>query len=215
MNHSPTDSTYLIFKMHSFIDGYYKNLPIKPGVDIYRAIVESKLPFSRLNIKITETLLTFDDTYWIGYSYEHGCSFIHPLEHWNAAPRLNDRTEIIQDTKYRGFVDTIEYIDTYYYKHYDVDRNLDPAVLSRCSISFPASENIEVITWDKLRQVYSYGAPAPGIMQRFVYSPTNKATLYRIVFFNPNNCNHEKANYGYLLTNKKDYFATKAQIEDR
>lgn len=71
-----------------------------------------------------------------------------------------------------------------------------------------------MISWDKLRQVYSYGPPAPGIMQKYIYSPTNKATLYRIVFFNPNNSN-ERASYGYCLTNKKNYFSPKTQIENR
>jgi hypothetical protein len=76
-------------------------------------------------------LATFDDIYWIGYDYEQGCSYLRPLDNWNAAPRINDRSEVTQDMKYRGYVDTLEYIDAIYYKHSDVDRNLDPAALSR------------------------------------------------------------------------------------
>ena len=62
--------------------------------------------------------------------------------------------------------------------------------------------------------MYSYGPPSPGIMQKFVYSPTNKATLYRLVFFNPNSSD-ERADYGFCLANKVDYFAPRLQLEDR
>jgi len=108
---------------------YYKNFPIKPGVDIYRAIVESKLPLSRLKVKIPETLATFDTIYWIGYDYLKGITVMKELDNWNAVPKLPDRSEITPETKYRGYVDTLEYIDTVYYQNFDVDRNLDPACL--------------------------------------------------------------------------------------
>ena len=98
--------------------------------------------------------------------------------------------------KHSGYCDTVEYIDTIYYKNYDVDRSLDPACISRCWATFLISEQIDVLSWDKLKQMYSYGPPTPGIMQKFIYSPTNKATLYRIVFHNPNNSD-ERADFGY------------------
>lgn len=44
---------------------YYKNLPIKPGVFIYKALVESKYPLKQLKINIPETLCVFNGLYWI------------------------------------------------------------------------------------------------------------------------------------------------------
>lgn len=78
----------------------------------------------------------------------------------------------------------------------------------------PITEQIDVLSWDKLKQMYSYGPPAPGIMQKFIYSPTNKATLYRIMFFNPKNSD-ERADFGFCLTNKKNYFSPKTSTEER
>ena len=197
-----------------FLDSYYRNLPIKPGVHIYKAIVESKLPFSRLQVKIPETLATFDTLYWIDYDYEKGVSYMKELENWNSPPRLNDRNQITPSTSYKGFVDNIEFVDTIYYNHLQVDRALDPAAISRSWSTFPVSESIDVLSWDKLRQVYSFGPNADGVLQRFIYSPTQKATLYRLIFHNPNNSN-ERSNYGYCITNKKNYFTPKWEIEAR
>lgn len=106
------------------------------------------------------------------------------------------------------------YTDTVIYNHQSVDGDKDPAVVQRYWNSFPYSENIEVFTWDKLHQSYSYGPNADGIMQRFVYSPTNKATLYRLFFHNPKNSD-EGANYGFCITNKKHYWTEKVSIETR
>lgn len=196
------------------IASYYKNLPIKPGVDIYKAILESKIPFNRLGVKIPETLATFDNLYWIGYDYEKGESFIQPINDWAAAPKLSDRSNITEGTKYKGFVDTLEYTDTIYYKHLDIERGLDPACISRSCNNYPVSESVEVISWEKLYQIYTYGPNAPGILQRFIYSPTHKATLYRLVYHNPRNSS-ETSNFGYCLANKKNYWSAKTEIEAR
>jgi hypothetical protein len=45
--------------------GYYDNLPIRPGVYIYKALVESKLPLKQLKMNIPETLCTFNGLFWI------------------------------------------------------------------------------------------------------------------------------------------------------
>lgn len=192
----------------SYLGTYYKHLPIKPGVSIYKAIVESKYPISRLNIKIPETLAAFDDLYWISYDYIKQETHLKNIEFWSATPVLNDRKEIKAETKYRGFVDTLEYIDTVFYNHIDIDTEVDPAIVHRSWSSFPVSQNIDVMTWDKIKRDYSFGPNADGIMQRFVYSPTHKATVYRLVFYHPTNSN-ERSNYGFCLTNKKHYWSPK------
>lgn len=172
------------------------------------------MPFNRLKIKIPETLAAFDDFYWIGYDYEKGESYVKDIEFWASTPTLNDRSKIEYATKHRGFVDSLIWADTLFYKHDKVDGDNDPAVIKRSWGSFPVNENIEVMSWEKLKQNYAFGPNGDGIMQRFVYSPSHKATLYRLVFNNPNNSD-KPSNYGFCLTNKKNYWHPKCDIEVR
>lgn len=175
--------------------GYYKSFPIRPGPYFYKAIFESKLPLSRLGVKIPETIGAFDDFYWVGYNYETGQNYFKNIEYWASTPIINDRSKVTIETKHRGFVDELQWADTVYYKHVDIDNEQDPAVINRSWSTFPLSESIEVLTWDKLKQNYTYGPNADGIIQRFVYSPTHKATMYRLVFHNPTNSS--KSNFGF------------------
>lgn len=50
---------------------YYDNLPVKPGVFIYKALVESKYPLKQLKVNIPETLCVFNGLYWITKSKQH------------------------------------------------------------------------------------------------------------------------------------------------
>ena len=127
---------------------------------------------------------------------------------------INERKDIKPEVVPKGFVDYLEYVDTIHYNHVEIDKAVDPAVLQRNWGSFPISDNIDVYTWEKLRHNYSFGPNADGILQRFIYSPTHKATLYRLIFFNPNNSN-ERSSYGFWLTNKKNYWSPKVDIENR
>jgi len=196
------------------IASYYNHLPIKPGVKIYKAIVESKYPISKLGVKIPETLAAFEDLYWIAFDYTKGKSYFMDVEQWASTPTINERKDIKPGFKPKGFVDYLEYIDIMYYRHIEIDKAVDPAVVQRNWVSYPATDNIDVYTWEKLRYNYSFGPNADGVLQRFIYSPTHKATLYRLIFFNPNNSN-ERSSYGFCLTNKKNYWTPKADIENR
>ena len=184
-----------------FIVRYYRNFPFGPGVTIYKAIAESKFPLSRLNVRIPETLAAFNDFYWIDYDYEKGESYFKNIEFWASLPLITDRTKVTKETKHRGFVDSLQWADVMYYNRIDVDYDKDPAVINRSWSQFPVNENVEVFTWDKFKQNYKYGPNADGIIQRFVYSPTQKATLYRLVYHNPLNSSI-KTNFGFCLSNK-------------
>ena len=180
---------------------YYRNFPFVPGVSIYKAIFESKFPLSRLKVKIPETLASFNDLFWIDYNYETGESYFKSDEFWASTPLITDRIKVNRETKYRGFVDRLQWADVIYYNRIDVDNELDPAVVNRSWSQFLVDENVEVFTWDKFKQNCKYGPNADGIIQRFVYSPTQKATLYRLVYRNPK-ISSIKTNFGFCLTNK-------------
>jgi hypothetical protein len=184
-------------------------------VYIYKAIIESKLPFSRLGVKIPETLAVFDGLSWIDYDYKKGVSYIKDPENWAVPPQLKDRSKITPDTKFKGFVDSIEYADTIYYNHLDINRDCDPAWISRSWSAFPVTQSIDVVSWEQAKMIYSYGPGIDAIIQRFVYSPTHKATLYRLVYYNRTNNCESKSNYGFWITNKKDYFAPKSDMMSR
>ena len=59
---------------------YYNCLPIKPGVYIYKAIIESKLPLKHLKVNIPETLVNFNGVFWISKSIS--VTYIHHRLKW-------------------------------------------------------------------------------------------------------------------------------------
>eukprot|EP00347_Sterkiella_histriomuscorum_P000881 403374165 len=168
---------------------YYDQLPIKPGVFIYKALVESKYPLKQLKINIPETLCVFNGLYWITT---------------NQSGKLEVKNN---DFLPRNFYDKVRELSETAYKSQYLEP-LHAAVIDRKWQQFPTIGSKSVQSWEKFNDTINYGPDSESIIQQFVYSSAQKANTVRLFYYNPRAHQGQNQTYAYYMTNDLLYHET-------
>lgn len=118
---------------------YYENLPVQPGVHLFKEILTSKVPLSTLQLKIPESLCTFFDTFWLRYDYNTGSIKVEP-----------------EDFLLRNFGDSLYKTDKEVYGHDCGDK--EPAVMEHTEYSRT------VLDWEKFKDKMGFGADMNSVV---------------------------------------------------
>ena len=87
----------------------------------------------------------------------------------------------------------------------------DPAALEVTWSEFPYKDEHKVMTWERLNDKLGYGVDVNQMLQRFVWSPTNKAQMFRIVYHNKT-YSESGVNVGYQISNERSYWDTRLDL---